>query len=143
MIDINKFTIEELEQLIRESHAIRSRFNFLKKNEEIKFAESFNIDDCFYDESKNLLYKITKIDFSHDDGVMVWYDYIEHSEKQMFNVRDCHDFISDLKFETMKKIPTHVFDDMYNLCDEYFEKCSDMHEKLFIGCEALIENYKK
>ena len=45
MIDINKFTLEELKQLIKESHAIHSRYYFLRKNEEIKFAESINIDD--------------------------------------------------------------------------------------------------
>ena len=139
-MDLNKFSTEELQELSDNFNAIEKELKARKdkKNEAIKLKVG---DVYFRDYEDNIfIYKI--------DGVGKRYtSYYEIClNKVQIEAYDSSFQISNSDIKTYiplgdwHKIDKDIFDNIFNLCEEYSEKVNALHDELYKNCMTHFNN---
>lgn len=139
-MDLNKFSTEELQELSDNFNAIKKELKARKdkKNEAIKLK----VGDAYFRDYGDsiLLYKIDKV---NKEYTTCYEMCLNKRQIETYDIA-CEISNSDIKtyiaLGNWHKINKDIFDNIFNLCEEYSEKVNTLHDELYKNCMTHFNN---
>lgn len=139
-MDLNKFSTEELQELSDNFNAIKKELKARKdkKNEAIKLKVG---DVYFHDYAgSRFIYKIDNVGKRYTNCYMVCLNEaqieVHNGTYQILN----SDIKTYIPLGDWHKIDKDIFDNIFNLCEEYSEKVNALHDELYKNCITYFNN---
>jgi hypothetical protein len=139
-MDLNKFTTEELQELSDNFGAIKKELKARKdkKNEAIKLK----VGDVYFRDygDSTFIYKIDKVGNRYTNCYEICLNkeqieiYDRAYEFENSNIK------TDIALGNWHKIDKDIFDNIFNLCEEYTKKVNTLHDELYKNCMTHFNN---
>ena len=139
-MDLNKFSTEELHELSDNFNAIEKELKARKdkKNESIKLKVG---DAYFRDYGGSIfMYKIDKVGKRYTSYYEICLNKVQIEIYDLTCEISNSDIKTDIALGNWHKINKDIFDNIFNLCEEYSEKVNALHDELYKNCMMYFKN---
>lgn len=139
-MDLNKFSTEELQELSDNFIAIKKELKARKdkKNEAIKLK----VGDVYFSDygDNTFIYKIDRVGKQYTSYYEICLSKVQiEAYDSSFQISNS-DIKTHIALGNWHKINKDIFDNIFNLCEEYSEKVNALHDELYKNCMTHFNN---